>query len=288
MRAGWRRSPLAYECRGMSAPDLDRLIPVGEFPRAERGRIRFLLTDIDDTLTDHGRLPAESYLALQRLRRAGLAVIPVTGRPAGWCDLIARQWPVDGVIGENGALYFRYLDAERRMLRRYARDAARRAADRLKLDRIRDEVLATVPGAAVAADQPYREADLAIDFCEDVPALPKQAVNRIVEIFATHGATAKVSSIHVNGWYGNYDKLTMTRRFLAEAMSMDMDANREVMVFVGDSPNDAPMFDFFPQSVGVANVLDFVHDLRHKPRYVTKARGALGFVELAEALLAAR
>jgi HAD superfamily hydrolase (TIGR01484 family) len=272
----------------MNAADLNRLIPLDKFPKAKRARIRFLLTDIDDTLTDHGRLPAESYLALQRLRRVGFVVIPVTGRPAGWCDLIARQWPVDGVIGENGALYFRYLDIERRMLRQYARDAKARAKDRLKLNRIRDEVLATVPGAAVAADQLYREADLAIDFCEDVPALPREAVHRIVGIFAKHGARAKVSSIHVNGWYGDYDKLTMTRRFLAETMSIDMDVDREVMVFVGDSPNDAPMFDFFPQSVGVANVLDFADDLRHKPRYVTNARGALGFVELADALLSAR
>jgi len=270
----------------MSGPESMR--PLVEFPRIERARIRVLLTDIDDTLTEHGRLPAESYLALQRLRQAGLAIVPVTGRPAGWCDLIARQWPVDGVVGENGALYFRYLDDERRMVRCYARDAGTRATDRLKLERIREEVLAAVPGAAVAADQAYREADLAIDFCEDVPALPREAVGRIVAIFARHGAMAKVSSIHVNGWFGNYDKLTMTRRLLAEAMSVDMDAERAAMVFVGDSPNDAPMFDFFPQSVGVANVLDFAQDLRHKPSYVTEARGALGFVELADALIGAR
>jgi HAD superfamily hydrolase (TIGR01484 family) len=266
----------------------DAMSPLADFPLAERAAIEVLLTDIDDTLTEHGRLPAESYLALQRLKRAGLIVVPVTGRPAGWCDLIARQWPVDGVIGENGALYFRYLDGERRMLRQYARDGDTRRADRLKLDRIREEVLASVPGAAVAADQAYREADLAIDFCEDVPALSREAVGRILAIFTSHGATAKVSSIHVNGWYGDYDKLSMTRRFLAEAMGLDMDAKRKAMVFAGDSPNDAPMFGFFPRSVGVANILDFAGDLSHKPAYVTKARGASGFVELADALLAAR
>jgi HAD superfamily hydrolase (TIGR01484 family) len=264
------------------------MIPLAEFPPADRAAVGFVLTDIDDTLTDHGRLPAESYMAMQRLRQAGLVVIPVTGRPAGWCDLIARQWPVDGVIGENGALYFRHLDRERRMLRRYAKDAATRAADRLKLDRIRDEVLAKVPGAAVAADQAYREADLAIDFCEDVAPLSREAVQRVVKIFQDHGATAKVSSIHVNGWYGSYDKLTMTRQFFAEALGTDMDRARERVVFAGDSPNDAPMFAQFPNSVGVANVLDFARDLRHKPTYVTKARGAQGFVELAEALLSAR
>ncbi len=262
--------------------------PLAEFPRAERAGIRYVLTDIDDTLTEHGRLPAESYMAMQRLHQAGLKVIPVTGRPAGWCDLIARQWPVDGVIGENGALYFRYLDEEKRMLRRYAKDASARSADRLKLDRIRDEVLAEVPGAAVATDQAYREADLAIDFCEDVPRLSHDAVERIVGIFKRHGATAKVSSIHVNGWFGRYDKLSMTRHFFAEALSADMESAKNSIVFAGDSPNDAPMFGHFPNAVGVANVLDFVADLAHKPRYVTRARGAHGFVELSEALLSAR
>jgi HAD superfamily hydrolase (TIGR01484 family) len=261
---------------------------LASFSRSERALIRVLLTDIDDTLTDRGRLPAASYGALERLRQAGLLVIPVTGRPAGWCDLIARQWPVDGVVGENGALYFRYIDAARRMVQGYAREAALRAADRRKLDLIRNEILAAVPGSAVASDQPYRIADLAIDYCEDVARLPPADIDRIVAIFRKHGATAKVSSIHVNGWFGEYDKLTMTRRFLGEALAIDMDASRETIVFVGDSPNDAPMFAFFPHSVGVANVLDFAHYLPHKPAWVTKARGALGFVELAEALLAAR
>jgi len=267
---------------------MSAMIPLGEFPRADRAATGYVLTDIDDTLTEHGRLPGESYMAMQRLHQAGLVVIPVTGRPAGWCDLIARQWPVDGVIGENGAMYCRYLEGEKRMLRRYAKDVAARSADRLKLDRIRDEVLASVPGSAVASDQAYREADLAIDFCEDVAPLSHEAIQRIVAIFDRHGATAKVSSIHVNGWYGSYDKLTMTRSFFAEALGIDMEQANDRIVFAGDSPNDAPMFGYFPNSVGVANVLDFAGDLRHKPRYVTKARGAHGFVELAEALLSAR
>jgi len=264
------------------------LRPLAEFPQSERARVRAVLTDIDDTLTDHGRLPAASYDAMERLRAAGLIVIPVTGRPAGWCDLIARQWPVDGVVGENGAFYFRHLDAERRMARVYAIDAATRAADCARLQVIRAEVLAEVPGAAVASDQAYREADLAIDFCEDVAPLPPEAIDRILAVFARHGATAKVSSIHVNGWYGAYDKLSMARRLLSEAFAIDADADRACIVFAGDSPNDGPMFGHFPHGVGVANVLDFADRLHHKPRWVTRGRGSQGFVELAEALLATR
>ncbi len=264
------------------------LEPLSAFPRELRERIRFVLTDIDDTLTERGRLPAASYAALEALRSAGLIVIPVTGRPAGWCDAIARQWPVDAVVGENGAFYFHYDEARRRMLRVYARDPLQRALDRGRLDCIREDVLAAIPGAQVAADQAYRESDLAIDFCEDVAPLAGAEVDRIVEIFERHGATAKISSIHVNGWFGEYDKLTTARRLLAEVFGTDLDRERESIVFAGDSPNDAPMFGFFPNAVGVANVRDFADRLAHKPRWVTRARGAAGFVELAQALLEAR
>lgn len=262
--------------------------PLADFSPPAVQRVRAVLTDIDDTLTENGRLPARAYQALERLRDAGLIVVPVTGRPAGWCDLIARQWPADAVVGENGAFYFRYDDAGKRMIRRYAKSAEERQADAAKLAAIRDAVLAEVPGAAVAADQAYREADLAIDFREDVPPLPRPAVQRIVAVFERFGATAKISSIHVNGWFGGYDKLSTSRLCLHECFGIDIGRDRETVVFAGDSPNDAPMFGFFPNSVGVANVRDFEAEMPALPRFVTDGRGPDGFVELADRLIAAR
>jgi HAD superfamily hydrolase (TIGR01484 family) len=248
-----------------------------------------VLTDIDDTLTENGRLPAKAYAALENLKRAGFIVAPVTGRPAGWCDLIARQWPVDGVVGENGAFFFRYDESARRLIRRYAKSENVRAADRGRLDEIRTAILKEVPGAAVSADQAYREADLAIDFCEDVPPLPRAAVRQIVTIFERFGAHAKISSIHVNGWFGAYDKLSMTRVFARECFGIDLDHDRDAVMFIGDSPNDAPMFRFFADtSVGVANVLDFADDLPDKPAYVTRGHGPQGFADLASLLIRTR
>jgi 3-deoxy-D-manno-octulosonate 8-phosphate phosphatase KdsC-like HAD superfamily phosphatase len=113
-------------------------------------------------------------------------------------------------------------------------------------------------------------------------------VDRIVAMFGEAGATAKVSSIHVNGWFGSYDKLGMTRLLLQECFAIDLDARREDFVFAGDSPNDAPMFAFFPNAVGVANVAAFADRLAALPAYVTPSRCGAGFVELADALLAAR
>lgn len=262
--------------------------PLRELPAAAARQVRFVLCDIDDTLTDNGRLSAAAYTALEELSGAGFKVIPVTGRPAGWCDLIARQWPVDAVVGENGAFYFRYNDLNRRMARRFWHDADTRRRHRSALQGLAQRIVREVPGAAVAADQPYRESDLAIDYREDVPPLDRREVARIVAIFREEGATAKVSSIHVNGWFGDNNKSTMSRILLEEEFDYDMTANPEWSLFVGDSPNDCPMFESVGHAVGVANIREFAGQLNPPPHWITRSRGATGFAEVADHLAAAR
>lgn len=274
----------------MSTPasTLDQPAPLAQWPGQARQGMAGVFADIDDTLTTDGRVHAAVFDAMERLRGAGLLVVPITGRPAGWCDMIARTWPVDGVVGENGAMYFHYDTAARRMRRAYAVDAERRRENTQRLAQIRDEILRDVPGVALSADQPYREADLAIDFCEDVQRVPDSAIDAVVAIFEAHGATAKVSSIHVNGWFGDYDKLTMTKRLMGEIFDVDLDERAADYVFVGDSPNDAPMFRFFPHAVGVANLMALRDRCPALPAWITPSERGAGFVEVAEALLAVR
>jgi HAD superfamily hydrolase (TIGR01484 family) len=262
--------------------------PVAALPASVARNLVGVFTDIDDTLTTEGRLPAAAYQALEALHAAGLIVVPITGRPAGWCDMIARFWPVAGVIGENGAFYYRYDAARRTMIRRFVASEAERAANRRKLETLGQRILSEVPGSAISADQLFREADLAIDFCEDVPPLPAEAVDRIVALFAEAGAVAKVSSIHVNGWFGSYDKLSMTRRFAADELGLDLDQNADRFIFCGDSPNDAPMFGYFPYACGVANVRDFENRMPALPAFVAERHGGEGFVEIANHILSAR
>lgn len=245
--------------------------------------LRFLLTDIDDTLTDEGHLGPESYAALWKLRESGIHVIPVTGRPAGWCEMIARMWPVSGVVGENGGFYFRYHG--KKMLRHFFFDENTQKESRAKLQQLEKEILHKVPGCDLASDQFCRLMDLAIDFCEDVPPLPREQVQRIVDIFHAHGAQAKVSSIHVNGWFGNYDKLTMSLRFLEREFSVSAEEAKKVCGFSGDSPNDEPMFTYFPHSFAVANIRNFIDQIKNRPAYVSQARGGKGFTEIAAAIL---
>jgi HAD superfamily hydrolase (TIGR01484 family) len=247
-------------------------------PRA----VSAVLFDIDETLTTEGRLTAQAYAALERLKDAGKRLVPVTGRPAGWCDHIARMWPVDAVVGENGAFYFGLFEG--RLVKRFHDDAPTRAHKRARLTAIAGRILAAVPGCALASDQAYRESDLAIDFREDVAPLPLQEAERIASLMREAGLTAKVSSIHVNGWFGAYDKLATTKLLFAERFGIDLDGNRTA-VFCGDSPNDAPMFAFFDSSVGVANVRRFEGLLSQPPKYVTRAASGAGFAELAAHLL---
>ena len=256
-----------------------------DFPSHLKKSIRFVLTDIDDTLTWRGLLPAAALAAMERLRAAGVRTIPITGRPAGWCDHIARMWPVAAVVGENGAFYYRYDRGLRKMERSYFKTAEARAVDRSRLETLKAEILAEVPGCAVSADQAFREADLAIDFCEDVPQLSATDVDRIVRMFEAAGAQAKISSIHVNGWFGDYDKLTMTRRLFQAAFQEDLEAIKSQVIFAGDSPNDQPMFGFFPNAVGVANVRGFSDRMSVLPDWVMRREGGLGFAELVDILL---
>jgi hydroxymethylpyrimidine pyrophosphatase-like HAD family hydrolase len=249
--------------------------------------------DIDDTLTREGKLLSSSYAALWRLKEAGLVVIPVTGRPAGWCDLIAREWPVDGVIGENGALAFweepegdgrQPAGGSLPVLKQAFHPAAVRN-DHAALERVRSRALSEVNGLRVAKDQFARMFDLALDFAEEDPVLPLSDAARVKAIAEEEGAVAKVSSIHVNVWMGKYDKLSMAERFLSDRFGWDAEAELDRVVFVGDSPNDEPMFARFPLSCAVANIRRYAALVKTLPAFVAEAECGEGFAEIAAVIL---
>jgi hypothetical protein len=260
---------------------------VESIPRDAVARIRGVFTDVDDTLTTNGRLTSEAFAALEALVARGLRVVPVTGGPAGWCDHIARAWNVDAVVGEGGAFYFHRDRATGMLTRRFWFDDATRAEKRQMMEAARDSVLAEFPGVFLSSDQPYRELDLAIELTNARGSpLPAAVVGDIRAMVRRRGMTTRVSSIHINAYFGDYDKLAMARLCVKELWGEDLDATREDWLFIGDSANDAVMFEFFPLSVGVANVAKALPSLPVKPRYVTRGEGGAGFAELARVLTA--
>ena len=269
-------------------------LPIAGFPADRATALRYFLFDIDDPLTHEGLIPAASFWALWELQRSGINLIAVTGRPAGWCDHIARMWPVVGVVGENGAFYFSYDRQEHRMNRVYLQDAATRREGADRMDELRNRVIKEVPGSAIAADQAYRLADVAVDFREDVEPLGPEAVKQIGALAEELGLTYRVSSIHVNCWYGEYSKIDCARRLLSDLFAFEMVPGPNGrydgpgVCYIGDSPNDEPLFAALGDSIGVANIREFLDDLEHPPRYVTQGESSVGFVEAADTILRLR
>jgi HAD superfamily hydrolase (TIGR01484 family) len=264
------------------------MIPVKNFPADVAKKLLGVFFDIDDTFTTRGKIGPEPFQVIWSLKEAGLKVVPITGRPAGWCDHIARMWPVDGVVGENGAFYFWYDQEEKKVKKRFMDSDHVREQNRRRLSLVREEILHLVPGTALASDQQYREADLAIDYCEDVKPLAWKEVEKICRIFRNHGATCKVSSVHVNGWFGDYNKLGMTKLFVLEQWGLRLDDHKDRFIFCGDSPNDEPMFEYFPNAAGVKNILNFADHMKYLPAYVASQEGGKGFAEIVQTILGMR
>ena len=249
-------------------------------------RVRGVLTDIDDTLTTEGTLTMGAVAAVGALVTSGLPVIAITGRPMGWSVPVVEQTTLSAVVAENGAVALLRSD-DGGVAVEYAQDDAVRTRNAARLREVASRVLAEVPGATLARDSPGRVTDIAVDHAE-FARLDEAEVAQVVAIMRDAGMHATVSSIHVNGWFGDHSKRTGARWIVRRLLGRDLDAEAGEWLYVGDSTNDEPMFAAFPLSVGVANIVDFAARLRQWPAYVTALDRGRGFVEIAEALLAAR
>ena len=267
-----------------------------QWPLADRQRIKGVFTDIDDTLTTDGVITPDALAALHDLKAAGINVIAITGRPAGWSEPFAKDWPVDAIVAENGSILLEFdprksLQANgygrKQLSKRYQQDAATRAANYARMQQIAARVLREVPGAQLAQDSAGRETDMAIDHSEFTHFAPDH-IAAAVRIMQDEGMNATISSIHINGWFGDHNKLHGARWAVRELYGRELDAEMDQWAFVGDSTNDALMFEAFTQSIGVANIKRFETQLSHRPRYITKGERGAGFAEVVAALLEAR
>lgn len=259
------------------------MIPLKEWLSIERKKIIGVLTDIDDTLTTDGVVPEHVVAAIGRLKDAGLKVVPITGRPVGWSVPFARAWPVDSIVAENGAVALR-RNAEGGLDKLYQQDDDTRAHNFAKMQEVLAQIEAQVPGAQRATDSHGRECDIAVDHSE-FTTMSQAHIDACVAIMKAAGMNATVSSIHINGWFGEHNKLEGARWIVRELFDLDLDATLDQWVYIGDSTNDQLMFQSVPLSVGVANIARFVPQLQHLPRYVTDAERGDGFVQLADHLL---
>ena len=242
-----------------------------------------VFTDIDDTLTTDGAITPDALQALVDLKAAGLHVVPITGRPVGWSEPFAASWPVDAIVAENGAVGLQHSDGVG-LRKLYQQDAVTRSANFSRMQTVLAHIENSVPGARRSQDSAGRETDIAIDHSE-FTHLTQSAIDRVVHTMQAAGMTATVSSIHINGWFGEHSKLTGARWIVRELWGRDLDAEIERWAYVGDSTNDQVMFEHFAHSVGVANIRRFAAQLTHPPRYITPSERGAGFAEMTRHLL---
>ena len=279
------------------------MLPLSDWPVLDRRRLIGVFTDIDDTLTTQGAITPDALQALGNLKAAGLHVIPITGRPIGWCEPFARgdiragiaPWPVDAIVAENGSTAFLKCQIGREpssnmrepLSKLYQQDDATRIRNFSRMQEVAAQVLRVVPGARLSQDSPGRETDMAIDHSEFV-SLSSNEVTRVVEVMQNAGMTATVSSIHINGWFGSHNKLDGARWIVDQLWNRSLEAEIDKWAYVGDSSNDQLMFEHFPHSIGVANIRRFEDQLAHFPRYVTCRERGAGFAEVARFILRPR
>jgi len=283
------------------------MLALSQWPPEARRRITGIFTDIDDTLTHDGHIAPEALQALGDLKAAGLTVIPITGRPIGWCEPFMTgtngpAWPVDAMVAENGAVAFvpfatntnssqnslqRPSDMREALSKRYQQSAEVRTANRLRMDAIAAQVCAEVPGVELSRDSAGRETDLAFDYAEFAHHSP-ETVQRVLTLLQSHGMQTTVSSIHIHGCFGDFNKWTGACWIVRELLGRDLSTELDKWVFVGDSGNDQAMFQHFTHSAGVANIARFVPQLSHLPTYVTPSARGAGFAEVTRAILEAR
>lgn len=285
--------------------------PLADWPRAVRNQLTGVLTDIDDTLTTDGAITPDALQALADLKTAGLHVIAITGRPIGWClpfvggdrvgepaeggESAVAPWPVDAIVAENGsaAIFLRKIGLrpsstiKKQLSKIYQQDSETRRKNYARMQAVAAQILRDVPGTTLSQDSPGRETDMAIDHSE-FAHLTAEQIAQVVSIMHGAGMNATVSSIHINGWYGQHNKLQGAEWIVRELLGRDLQAELAQWVYMGDSTNDELMFQHFENSVGVANIRRFESQMQHLPPYITQGERGAGFAELVRSILGAR
>ncbi len=249
-----------------------------------RGPVRALFSDVDGTMTTGDRIEAKTYEALERLGDAGIPLIMVTGRPAGFGHAFMKMTPVLACVAENGGVTF--VREGRRVHKHYGVPAASLPEWRRRMNDIAVDVMSKVPGARLSSDSRYREVDLAIDWNEEV-SLAKEDAETCVELIRKAGLSAVRSSVHVNFGPPSFDKLSACLDVVKKVLGGST-TDLAPYVYVGDALNDAPMFGGFPTSVGVANIKAWWDELAYRPSFITERPEGPGLRELVEHLLSLR
>lgn len=259
--------------------------PISDLPDETSRNLLGVAFDIDDTVTRHGRLELAAFKAMHELAQNGFHLVACTGRPIGWIDVVVRHWPISVGVGENGAGWI-WKDGDE-FRENYFDPPERRDTYGDLFERVRKRVARELPHVDVSPDDWARRCDLAFDIGETV-SLPSDDIATLLNAIEAEGAGANASTVHAHVIPGKWNKAIGIVRAVRDALGFNVDEVPERWLYVGDSGNDGPAFDYFPVSVGVSNVRAALPQLSTSPAYITAADRGEGFAEMTAQLLRAR
>lgn len=256
--------------------------PVTELPTTPLDGVLF---DLDDTVLSHGILGRAAYEAIWNLHESGMRLVAVTGRPSGWGEVIARQWPIDGAVTENGAVHV--VREGKGIAVRFDGTEDEVATRRARLAALVAEVAEKLPEAKLADDNHARRSDVAWDIAEREKLSP-ESIAKLFAIAHAAGARTTRSSVHLHATFEKDDKASGVVRFLRERWGVDAGAALHRYAFVGDSGNDGACFSAFRHTFGVANVRRYIGQLSVPPRWIASREMGDGFAQIAEVIMSRR
>jgi HAD superfamily hydrolase (TIGR01484 family) len=246
--------------------------PLSQISTHDLSNISLIATDLDGTLTTASKFTSQLLQAFDDLAAVGVNVLIVTGRSAGWVNGLAHYLPVVGAIAENGGLFYP-SNSETTVTLTPIDDML---THRQQLAATFAQLKAKFPQIQESADNRFR----VTDWTFDVAGLSTNELQILAALCQNMGWGFTYSTVQCHIKPQGQDKAVGLLKVLREYFPTY--APQQV-VTVGDSPNDESLFDarYFPLSVGVANVLEYIENLQHHPTCVTAAAEGEGFCELA-------
>ena len=237
--------------------------------------IRLIASDVDGTLTQNGKFSYDFISTLLDLQSAGIKVLLVTGRSAGWVNALVNYLPIEGAIAENGGIFLKPNGTQDLLS-----SVPNLSRHRILLENTFHHIKQLFPNLHPSADNQFRITDWTFDVndlsTDDIQAISSQCQQM--------GWSFTYSNVQCHFKPVHQDKANGLSWVLSNHFP---ELNSQQVLTVGDSPNDEAMFNaaLFPISVGVANIRHYQDKMLHLPKYVTQASEFAGFSEFAKLLL---
>ncbi len=234
------------------------LVIPSDLPRLNPSKIVF--SDFDGTLTlENKALTTEFFAILELIQKQRAELVIVSGRSLSWGHFLLTHFPqLQLCIMEGGGIIvYRKSNGDLGEISLVGTD------DLLHLESVTEQLMVKFPNLPISADSFGRKTDRAVEFEQ----MHDNQIHMLLQFLQAHKIQYTKSNVHINFWSGEVSKYLGVKFCLD---NLRPNTSIEQCVFFGDAPNDQSMFQFFPNSVGVANIEKSLSRLEFKPSTILK------------------